>query len=134
MGKRERAIAIIIKDGKFLLVKDRGVKAFSLPGGRIEENETILEAAVREIYEETGLEPIKAVRLKECDYEGKVNFHRVCFLETENYDIKLNKRELKDYIWWDGKEEISAYNHAREIISRFKKLKEKKNSSVSKIC
>ncbi len=126
MGKRERAIAIILKGDKFLLVKDRGVRAFSLPGGRIEENETILEAAVREIYEETGLEPIKAVRLKECDYEGKANFHRTCFLEVENYEITLNKRELKDYIWWDGKEKISAYNHVREIISKFKKIKENK--------
>lgn len=50
---------VIIETGKVLLVK-REAEPFRamwvIPGGRIEENETIEECAVREAKEETGLE------------------------------------------------------------------------------
>ena len=124
MAKRIRAVALIRKENKFLLVRDRGVSSFLLPGGRIEENETVLGAAIREIYEETGLEAVKAIRLKELDYEGEKNIHKTCFLKVDNYNIRLNTKELKDYVWWDGEEDIPAYKHVKKIISKFKKLKE----------
>lgn len=51
------ADSIIMRDGKILLVK-RGAEPFlgmwALPGGRIEDNETIEECAAREAMEETG--------------------------------------------------------------------------------
>ncbi len=57
---------ILIEDGKLLLVK-RAKEPFkgewALPGGRIEENETAEQCAVREMKEETGLdvEPVRLV-------------------------------------------------------------------------
>ena len=33
---RKRATAVVIRDGKVLLVRDKGLVAFSLPGGEIE--------------------------------------------------------------------------------------------------
>ena len=48
--------AIIEQDGKFLLVEettDRGNR-FNQPAGHLEENETIIEAAIRETLEETA--------------------------------------------------------------------------------
>jgi len=121
MAKRKRATVIVLKDGKVLLVKDRGVRAFSLPGGKIEKGESTVEAATRELYEETGIETKKAVRLKECDYESKFNYHKVCFIEAKNYEINLNKSELKDYMWWDTHAELAMYNHVKIVISKFKR-------------
>jgi 8-oxo-dGTP diphosphatase len=51
--------AVVFRDGKVLLgqrgkVPLRGV--WSLPGGRVEPGETVLQAACRELAEETGIE------------------------------------------------------------------------------
>jgi 8-oxo-dGTP diphosphatase len=58
------ADALIIENGRIVLVK-RGRGPFkgkwALPGGFLEENETVEECCVREAKEETGLE----VRIKE---------------------------------------------------------------------
>jgi ADP-ribose pyrophosphatase YjhB (NUDIX family) len=49
--------AVVIRDGKVLLVKRRNppsTNKWSLPGGHVEPWENILEAAARELKEETG--------------------------------------------------------------------------------
>ena len=53
-----RITAIIIQDGKLLLLKqdtDNG-RSWSLPGGKQEPHESVGEALVREVKEETGLD------------------------------------------------------------------------------
>jgi ADP-ribose pyrophosphatase YjhB (NUDIX family) len=50
--------AAIIRDGKVLLMRrarDPALGLFTLPGGRVEPGETVLEAVTREIREETAL-------------------------------------------------------------------------------
>ena len=55
------ALVFILEGGRLLLVRQAGGEQYwSLPGGLVEADETIEQAAVREVREETGLE----VRLK----------------------------------------------------------------------
>lgn len=52
------AAGIVIKEGKWLVVKKRygGLKGlWSIPAGFVNEGETVDEAAVREVAEETGI-------------------------------------------------------------------------------
>lgn len=76
--------AVIVQDGQVLLVQ-RGTEPalgrWSIPGGLIEVGESLTEAVVREVREETGLdvEPIELVELLDrIDRDGdRIRYHFV---------------------------------------------------------
>ena len=53
---------VLNRKGQVLVVNQRG-RSWSLPKGHIEKGESILEAARREIYEESGVKKLKFVKL-----------------------------------------------------------------------
>lgn len=79
-----RVGAIILKDGKFLMVKNDREKYFYSVGGRIKFGETAQEAVVREVLEETG------VRM-EIDRLGFVHEH---FFKTDAQDDEKGREIL----------------------------------------
>lgn len=65
---------IIERNGKILMIKrnfDPGVSKFDLPGGFVDPDENIEEAAVREAKEETGLAIRIINKLGHFDYEER---------------------------------------------------------------
>lgn len=48
------AVIISKSNGKWVLCKHKARDTYEVPGGHREDNETILETAKRELYEETG--------------------------------------------------------------------------------
>ena len=59
VGKRPSARAIIIKDNKIAMVYSKKYDYFKFPGGGIESSETNIDALIREVKEEVGLDVIK---------------------------------------------------------------------------
>lgn len=55
---RDTARGIVVKDNQILLIERwrDGLHYFSIPGGGIESDETVEQAAIREIYEETSIQ------------------------------------------------------------------------------
>lgn len=63
--KRSVSISVYNDEGQILAVTNRRFGGFTLPGGKVEEGEDTEVAAMRELYEETGLVP-KALRYLGC--------------------------------------------------------------------
>jgi 8-oxo-dGTP pyrophosphatase MutT (NUDIX family) len=114
---RQRATAIVMKEGKVLLVRDRGHSKYSLPGGEIEKRETTIGAATRELYEELGMSADKVVRLRQCDFKGSLSEHKVCLIEAHG-EPHIKGHELDKFIWWDMIEDIPTYYHVKPIIEK----------------
>ena len=57
INNQPRATALIVKDHSVLMIQryKNGEHFFALPGGSVEENESIEQAVVRELYEETTI-------------------------------------------------------------------------------
>ena len=101
--------AAIIRDGKLLIVRRARPPAyglFTLPGGGVEIGETLHQAIIREVREETGLtiEPLGLAGHREAiarDRDGKVERHFVILPFTARWiagDVALNE-ELAEARW-----------------------------------
>lgn len=101
--------AAIVHDGRVLAVRRArkpAITLYTMPGGVVEAGETLFEAAIREVREETALsiEPVALAGHREAimrDKEGRVERHFVilCFAaRLLGGDIRLNN-ELDDARW-----------------------------------
>ena len=113
--KRRRATVIAERGGKVLLIKERGSNSFSLPGGGIEKGESVIEAALRELREETKLSVVKAER--RFDHEGTTQQHSVVWALVRG-DVRLQRKELSESKWWDMKEEVLLLSSAKAILDK----------------
>jgi len=96
----------VVKDGQILLVR-RSIDDFlggyyELPGGGVDDGETIEQAAMREVKEETGLVPSKVITtFKGFDYTtDKKPFVRQVnlIIEAKPGEVKLSA-EHDDFLW-----------------------------------
>ncbi len=113
--KRRRATVVAEQNGKYLIVREKGAKRWSLPGGGIERGESELRAAIRELEEETQLTPTKAEYLFR--HEGATQDHRVVQISVSG-KVHLQKKELAAFKWWDGTETLPMLESARAILRR----------------
>jgi ADP-ribose pyrophosphatase YjhB (NUDIX family) len=110
--------AAIIRDGKVLIVRrarNPALNLYSLPGGAVEVGETLSEAVVREVQEETQLdiEPVALAGHREAimrDKAGRVERHFVILSFASRWlkgEPVLNS-ELDDARWIEPVQ-LSAY-------------------------
>jgi len=103
--------AAIIRNGKVLVVRRArkpALNLYTLPGGAVEAGETLIDAVIREVREETSLsiEPIGLASHREVivrDDQGKVERHFVilCFAARWLGGEPVLSDELDDSRWLD---------------------------------
>ncbi len=105
------ALAVVMKDSRFLLVRrsnrpDLGLWGF--PGGKIELGETVSEAAVRELREETGIhaearETLTSVDVIIRDREDRLLHHYVLVAVLCNYlgGEAVAADDVSEAAWFD---------------------------------
>lgn len=101
---------MFFKDNKLLIDKPRRRNNYQMIGGRVEENETPLEAAIRECHEELGKEAIFDENLLELVMEfdeiatsdGITPIHFYVFKYNGKLKGKLNiSDEIEMFEWYD---------------------------------
>lgn len=91
--------ALIVRDGKILLLQ-RGAQIslpdyWCLPGGRIDQNESLEAACIREVQEETGLR-IRIIR--QLFQAGSIAYF-LCDAGPQEQTIVLQLEECQAYCW-----------------------------------
>jgi len=121
--KRYRASAVIIRDGKLLLVRDNGKPDFSLPGGGFEHKETTIQAGIREVAGEElgGVRVLSAERLpKHWDLDGERAYHKFVRLTIQGEPYIKRPKEIDKVIWWDMKSPLLVQSHVKYILNKLK--------------
>ncbi len=104
---------IVNKKGKILLVRSHKWvnRKLTVPGGHIELGESVKDALIREVKEETGLEviPSKLLMVQEAIYSDeffkKKHFIFLDYLCKALSDkVSLDQNELQEYDWYEETE------------------------------
>ena len=113
-------VGVLLKeDNKILVERKVGINHVTLPGGKIQLNETSILAGIREIKEETGLdiEFIKHIKTIENIFKSnfnEYNYHEILFINEYKFKKDTNKivniedknKDLITYEWLDKEELI----------------------------
>ena len=105
--------AIVLNEGRLLVIKDRFSTGYKLPGGHIDKNESIKNAVKREVYEETGIniefESIVNIGHFRNGQFGESNLYIVCTAKALSKNITINdSSEIAEAIWIDPEDFLKS--------------------------
>ena len=132
--KKIVAGGLIEKDGKFLLVKENQKICkgkWNIPAGGVDDNENVIEAAKREIFEETGCR-VKINGILEIINQIMENVDVLIFIfdaELIKENIQSDGEEIADVNWFSYDEILNMKNDLRAdgyFISAINNKKETK--------
>lgn len=123
--KRHACRGIIIKGDKILLGYERNIDQYIIPGGGVEDYETLIDCCKREVLEETGI--ICSPKEHYLDIEElflsmkHINHYFVCELVDESNDVKLTEAEKEvdlTFIWMNINEAIKVFEQYEIYIDK----------------
>jgi len=112
--------AVVIKNNKLLVIKDKIWRRYKLPGGYIDDRENISQALEREVYEETGIKIeldsiVSLGHLSPSQFEQS-NLYILCSAKALSSEINIvDTDEIIEAKWMEldeyfNCEEIHIYN------------------------
>ena len=127
----------IEKEGKVLLMKRSESLAdfpgwYILPGGKQEKSETVREAAIREVFEETGIK-VKDANLKIVathDHEYKNKVYIVNIFVAEDFDGELMESKEGTPQWIEIEKAFNSAKLYPDLKRHIKLIQESKTNEV----
>ncbi|WP_404428933.1 bis(5'-nucleosyl)-tetraphosphatase [Sutcliffiella horikoshii] len=121
--KSERSCGVIIyidkPDTRYLVVKSNSNGHWGFPKGHIEENETEIDAAIREVKEETGLEVLIHEDFKtSMEYmisERTIRKEVILFLGTPmSTPVTIQESEIAMYKWATFTDTLNLFEYENQ--------------------
>lgn len=129
------AVIIAKTDGKWVFCKHKERETYEIPGGHREENETILDTARRELYEETGavifdITPICVYSVTETvrNNPKKSESEIICSIPKES-EVEIEKSTQEESII----ESSGNCTYGMLYFADIKSFEEKLHSEIEKI-
>ena len=101
---------IFLKENKLLIDKPRRKPTHQMIGGKVEENETPLQAAIRECYEELGSKAIfdESLFTQVMDFDEiatsdpnvKIHFYVFMYNGELKGELEISE-EIESFLWYD---------------------------------
>jgi 8-oxo-dGTP diphosphatase len=130
MQRRAFSVAIFARhDGRILLIKHKRLDTWLPVGGEIDPGETPLEAAHRELFEETGLEgrfhlqlgvqgtPPGLIGYEEHAAGSKGLHMNFVFVADVTRTTVVPNQEFDEYHWFDDLGEVDCPPNVRELAA-----------------
>ncbi len=126
--------AIVLHQGRLLVIRDRFSPGYKLPGGHVDKNETIKSAVKREVYEETGIhvefESIVNLGHFRNGQFGESNLYIVCTAKALSDKIAVNDlSEIAEARWISPDEFLNSQetnNYNKSVVNAVLNNKELK--------
>lgn len=119
------ASAIIIRDNRVLMIRTIDSNSWSIPSGGVEVGETLEEACIREVAEETGYEVkiVKELHTKKTiikEYKVTTQYF-LCEITGGDIQYKDPDEEIEEISWMNSSEIsklIYTYPEDQEVIEQ----------------
>lgn len=117
--------AVVFHEGKLLVIKDRFSVGYKLPGGHIDKDESIKDALVREVVEETGVhvhfQSIMNLGHFKNGQFGETNLYIVCTAKALSSSININDAdEIAEATWISPEDflnDANVNNYNKSVVS-----------------
>ena len=97
----------LIRNGNMILVQNRTKKdwpGLTLPGGKVEKDESVYQSVLREVYEETGLRLLSAKDVGYIEWLIDGDRHLCILFESESYEGELKSNDECENLFIDIKD------------------------------
>lgn len=107
--------AVVFNNNSLLVIKDRFINEYKLPGGHIDKNEQLQSALIREVKEETGIsvefESIINIGHFNVGQFGESNMYIVCTAKALSQNIHItDTAEITEACWMNTHDFLQSEN------------------------
>lgn len=114
------AVMITKHEGKWVMVRRHNQNTWELPAGHVEEGESVIEAAKRELYEETGAMKysLDIISTYQGEHKGRTVYGMLFYVDVKEFGT-LPESEIAEKKFFSAIPDNLTYPHIQPQLINF---------------